>query len=97
MSRAADRFEPVEGRPLVPLPEFHLEERVVETLVHGVAPTWVVIPAFDEAGGWVVASPVTRPKAAPQIVQLTTRIVQYKGGKVVPVSEGFFNPLESSN
>ena len=49
MSRAADRFEPVEGRPLVPLPEFRLEERTVETLVVGDAPTWVVIPAFDEA------------------------------------------------
>ncbi len=49
MSRAADRFEPVEGRPLVPLPEFRLEERVVETLVPGTAPTWVVVPAFDEA------------------------------------------------
>jgi glycosyltransferase involved in cell wall biosynthesis len=49
VSRAADRFEPVEGRSLVPLPEFRLEERVVETLVPGAAPTWVVIPAFDEA------------------------------------------------
>ena len=49
MSRAADRFEPVEGRPLVPLPPFRLEERVVETLVPGEAPTWVVVPAFDEA------------------------------------------------
>ena len=49
MSRAADRFEPVEGRPLVPLPPFRLEERVVETLVAGDAPTWVVVPAFDEA------------------------------------------------
>jgi branched-chain amino acid transport system substrate-binding protein len=33
------------------------------------------------------------PPAAPQIVQPTIRIVQYKGGKVVPVSDGFFNPL----
>ena len=49
MSRAADRFEPVEGRPLVPLPEFRLEERIVETLVVGAGPTWVVVPAFDEA------------------------------------------------
>jgi glycosyltransferase involved in cell wall biosynthesis len=49
VSRAADRFEPVEGRPLVPLPEFHLEERTVETLAAGEAPTWVVVPAFDEA------------------------------------------------
>jgi glycosyltransferase involved in cell wall biosynthesis len=49
VSRAADRFEPVEGRPLVPLPPFRLEERVVETLVAGEASTWVVVPAFDEA------------------------------------------------
>lgn len=49
MSRAADRFEPVEGRPLVPLPPFRLEERTVETLVPGDAPTWVVVPALDEA------------------------------------------------
>ena len=35
------------------------------------------------------------PEAAPQIVQPTIRIVQYKGGKVVPVSDGFFNPLEA--
>ena len=34
------------------------------------------------------------PEAAPQIIQPTIRIVQYKGGKVVPVSDGFFNPLE---
>jgi branched-chain amino acid transport system substrate-binding protein len=33
------------------------------------------------------------PAAAPQIVQPTIRIVQYKGGKVSPVSQGFFNPL----
>jgi branched-chain amino acid transport system substrate-binding protein len=33
------------------------------------------------------------PPAAPQIIQPTIRIVQYKGGKVVPVSDGFFNPL----
>ena len=36
------------------------------------------------------------PPAAPQIVQPTIRIVQYKGGKVVPVSDGFFNPLEGT-
>jgi len=36
------------------------------------------------------------PPAAPQIVQPTIRIVQYKGGKVVPVSDGFFNPLAAS-
>jgi ABC-type branched-subunit amino acid transport system substrate-binding protein len=35
------------------------------------------------------------PKAAPQIIQPTIRIVQYKDGKVQPVSDGFFNPLES--
>jgi branched-chain amino acid transport system substrate-binding protein len=34
------------------------------------------------------------PEGAPQIIQPTIRIVQYKGGKVVPVSDGFFNPLE---
>jgi branched-chain amino acid transport system substrate-binding protein len=33
------------------------------------------------------------PKNAPQIIQPQIRIVQYKGGKVVPVSKGFFNPL----
>ena len=49
MSRAGDRFEPVEGRALVPLPEFRLEDRTVETLVDGEAPVWVVVPAFDEA------------------------------------------------
>ena len=36
------------------------------------------------------------PEAAPQIIQPTIRIVQYKGGKVVPVSDGFFNPLETN-
>lgn len=49
MSRAADRFEPVEGRAIVTLPEFRLDERVVEILVVGDAPTWIVVPAFDEA------------------------------------------------
>jgi ABC-type branched-subunit amino acid transport system substrate-binding protein len=33
-------------------------------------------------------------KASPQIIQPTIRIVQYKGGKVNPVSDGFFNPLQ---
>jgi branched-chain amino acid transport system substrate-binding protein len=33
------------------------------------------------------------PKNAPQIIQPQIRIVQYKGGKVIPVSNGFFNPL----
>ena len=32
-------------------------------------------------------------KASPQIIQPQIRIVQYKGGKVSPVSQGFFNPL----
>jgi ABC-type branched-subunit amino acid transport system substrate-binding protein len=36
------------------------------------------------------------PPAAPQIIQPTIRIVQYKGGKVVPVSDGFFDPLGES-
>ena len=36
------------------------------------------------------------PEGAPQIIQPTIRIVQYKGGKVVPVSDGFFNPLEGT-
>jgi glycosyltransferase involved in cell wall biosynthesis len=49
VSRAADRFEPVEGRPLAPLPPFVLEERTVEVLSPGEADTWVVVPAFDEA------------------------------------------------
>lgn len=49
MSRAGDRFEPVEGRALVPLPAFRLEDRTVETLVDGEARVWVVVPAFDEA------------------------------------------------
>jgi branched-chain amino acid transport system substrate-binding protein len=33
------------------------------------------------------------PEGAPQIYQSTVRIVQFKGGEVVPVSDGFFNPL----
>ena len=45
------RFEPVTGDALVPLPPFHLEDRVVETLVPGDHPMWVVVPAFDEADG----------------------------------------------
>ena len=45
------RFEPVTGDALVPLPPFHLEDRVVETLVPGDHPVWVVVPAFDEADG----------------------------------------------
>lgn len=38
-------------------------------------------------------SKASAPKAAPQIIQPQIRIVQYKGGKIVPVSSGFFNPL----
>jgi branched-chain amino acid transport system substrate-binding protein len=34
------------------------------------------------------------PAAAPAIIQPTIRVVQYKGGKVIPVSDGFFNPLQ---
>ena len=45
------RFERAEGTPLVPLPPFRLEDRVVETLVAGDADTWVVLPALDEVGG----------------------------------------------
>ena len=45
------RFERAEGTPLVPLPTFRLEDRVVETLVAGDADTWVVLPALDEIGG----------------------------------------------
>ncbi len=43
------RFERAEGRPLVPLPAFRLDDRVVEMLVPGDADTWVVIPALQEA------------------------------------------------
>jgi glycosyltransferase involved in cell wall biosynthesis len=49
VTRAADRFEPVEGRPVATLPEFRLEERAVEALVRASATTWVVVPAFQEA------------------------------------------------
>lgn len=45
------RFERAEGRPLVPLPPFRLEERSVETLVEGEADTWVTVPALHEAAG----------------------------------------------
>jgi glycosyltransferase involved in cell wall biosynthesis len=45
------RFERAEGRPLVPLPPFRLEDRPVETLVAGEADTWVVLPVLDEARG----------------------------------------------
>jgi glycosyltransferase involved in cell wall biosynthesis len=49
VSRAGDRFEPVEGRPIRPLAAFRLEDRRTEVLVEGDAPTWVIVPAFDEA------------------------------------------------
>lgn len=49
MTRAADRFEPVEGRPVQDLPPLRLEDRRVETLVPGDAETWIVVPALDEA------------------------------------------------
>lgn len=49
MTRAADRFEPVEGRPVTDLPPFRLDDRRVETLVPGDAETWIVVPALDEA------------------------------------------------
>ena len=48
---APARFERAEGIPLVPLPPFRLADRAVETLVHGDADTWVVLPALDEARG----------------------------------------------
>ena len=46
------RFERVEGRPLMQLPPFHLEERAVEMLAAGDADTWVTVPALDEAAGF---------------------------------------------
>jgi glycosyltransferase involved in cell wall biosynthesis len=45
------RFERAEGRPLVPLPPFRLEDRAVEVLVPGEAAAWVTLPALDEAAG----------------------------------------------
>jgi glycosyltransferase involved in cell wall biosynthesis len=48
---APARFERAEGRPLVALPPFRLEERQVEILVDGEADTWVTVPALDEARG----------------------------------------------
>ena len=47
----AKRFEPVEGRALVHLPPFRLEDRRVEQLSPGAAELWVVVPAYDEAAG----------------------------------------------
>ena len=49
MSRAADRYEPVEGRALVTMPPLRLGDRVVETLIDGEASVWVVVPALDES------------------------------------------------
>jgi len=48
VTRAANRFEPVEGRALTPLPELRLEDRHVETLVPGEADAWIIVPALDE-------------------------------------------------
>ena len=45
----ATRFDRVEGRPLVALPPFRLEDRRVELLVPGEAEAWVTLPALDEA------------------------------------------------
>lgn len=47
----ATRFDRVEGRPLVELPPFRLEDRPVEVLVPGEAEAWVTLPALDEAAG----------------------------------------------
>ena len=47
----ATRFERAEGRPLVDLPPFRLEDRPVDVLVPGDAETWVIMPALDEAAG----------------------------------------------
>lgn len=40
-------------------------------------------------------SVASAPKDAPQIIQPNVQIVQYKGGKVVPASDGFINPFEA--
>ena len=45
------RFERAEGRPLVELPAFRLEDRPVELLLPGDAEAWVALPVLDEAGG----------------------------------------------
>jgi Glycosyltransferases involved in cell wall biogenesis len=45
------RFDPVTGDALVLLPPFRLAQRLVETLAQGAYPTWVVVPAYDEAPG----------------------------------------------
>jgi glycosyltransferase involved in cell wall biosynthesis len=51
VSRSAARFEAFDGRPLVDLPAFRLEDRATETIVEGEAETWVIVPALDEATG----------------------------------------------
>lgn len=48
---AGTRFERAEGRPLVALPPFRLDDRRVEVLVAGDAEAWIVVPALDEAAG----------------------------------------------
>ena len=45
------RFDPVTGDALVPVPEFRLSDRRVETLAAGDHALWVIIPAYDEASG----------------------------------------------
>jgi glycosyltransferase involved in cell wall biosynthesis len=45
------RFERADGRPLVDLPVFRLEDRRVAVLVAGAAETWVTLPVLDEAAG----------------------------------------------
>lgn len=45
----ARRFDPVDGRALVPLPAFSLAERTVEILSPGTSALWIVVPAYDEA------------------------------------------------
>ena len=46
---AGSRFDPVDGRALVPLPAFTLDDRVVEDLAPGASGLWIVVPAYDEA------------------------------------------------
>ena len=48
MKRAIQRFEPIEGRPLLAMPPFCLEERRRENLIEASSSTWVVVPAFNE-------------------------------------------------
>ncbi len=51
VSGGATRFDRVEGRPLVELPPFRLEDRPLEVLVPGEAEAWITLPALDEAAG----------------------------------------------